>query len=55
MVTKKQKANKVYCKKKKKFEDYKHCLESIQHKIKINQSEKINLMQIVFDKVIKNR
>ena len=55
MVTKKQKAHKVYCKKKKKFEDYKHCLESIQHKIKINQSEKINLMQIVFDKVIKNR
>ena len=37
-------------KQKVKFEDYKHCLELIQLKIKSNNQKKIKLMQIVLEK-----
>ena len=37
-----------------KFEDYKHCLEATQIKNEMKQLEKINLIQIVFEKIIKN-
>ena len=37
-----------------KLEEYKHFLESTQLENKINQLEKIMLMWIVLDKIIKN-
>ena len=41
-------------KQKRKFEDYKHCLEATQIENKRNQLEKIKLMWTVSEKLIKN-
>ena len=37
-----------------KFEDYKHCLEGIKLKNKMNHVEKKILMWITFERIIKN-
>ena len=37
-----------------KFENYKHCLEATQLENKISELEKIELKQIVIEKIIKN-
>ena len=52
--TKAKATKKFIVKMKFKFEYYKHCLEATQFENKINQLEKIELMYIVFKKIIKN-
>ena len=46
--------NKCVIKRKLKFEDFKHCLEATQVKNKIDQLEKIILIWIFLEKIIKS-